>query len=223
MYNFYDYIIFPKREEREKIKKTFFNALDLRLKKLIDENTKKSLSKELVEKITIFNNNIAYLDLNILKMVNYYNLMKDSSDEEEKNIYQILFLFGCRDVSCEMFIYEEKIKDLLRFVYKFDIEEQKRHKKFYINLKKKSKKEHRKNFYKYLSQYKNNKEITAIKEIRNDEVHNSTDMVYIKREELIYYENLYRLFEKGLNVIIELKQEFEKLLIEEYKDNIFKS
>lgn len=223
MYNFYDYIIFPKREEREKIKKTFFNTLDLRLKKLIDKNTKKSLSKELVEKITIFNNNIAYLDLNILKMVNYYNLMKDSSDEEEKNIYQILFLFGCRDVSCEMFIYEEKIKDLLRFVYKFDIEEQKEHKKFYINLKKKSKKEHRKNFYKYLSQYKNNKEITAIKEIRNDEVHNSTDMVYIKREELIYYENLYRLFEKGLNVIIELKQEFEKLLIEEYKDNIFKS
>lgn len=223
MYNFYDYIIFPKREEREKIKKTFFNALDLRLKKLIEEKTKKSLSKELVEKITIFNNNLAYLDLNILKMVNYYNLMKDSSDEEEKNIYQILFLFGCRDVSCEMFIYEEKIKDLLRFVYKFDIEEQRKYKKFYINLKKKSKKEHRKHFYKYLSQYKNNKEITAIKGIRNDEVHNSTDMVYIKREELIYYENLYKLFEKGLNVILELKQEFEKLLIEEYKDNIFKS
>ena len=42
MYNFYDYIIFPKREEREKIKKTFFNALDLRLKKLIEEKTKKS-------------------------------------------------------------------------------------------------------------------------------------------------------------------------------------
>lgn len=223
MYNFYDYIIFPKREEREKIKKTFFNALDLRLKKLIEEKTKKSLSKELVEKITIFNNNLAYLDLNILKMVNYYNLMKDSSDEEEKNIYQILFLFGCRDVSCEMFIYEEKIKDLLRFIYEFDKEEQKKFNNFYINLKKKSKKEHRKNFYKYLSQYKNNEEITAIKEIRNDEVHNSTDMVYIKREELIYYENLYRLFEKGLNIILELKQEFEKLLVEEYKDNIFKS
>lgn len=223
MYNFYDYIIFPKREEREKIKKTFFNALDLRLKKLIEEKTKKSLSKELVEKITIFNNNLAYLDLNILKMVNYYNLMKGSSDEEEKNIYQILFLFGCRDVSCEMFVYEEKIKDLIRFVYEFNLDEIENYSDFISQLKKKSISGHRQFFYKYLKKYIKNKEIVEIKEIRNNEVHNSTDMVYIKREELIYYENLYRLFEKGLNIILELKQEFEKLLVEEYKDNIFES
>ena len=197
--------------------------MDLRLKKLIEEKTKKSLSKELVEKITIFNNNLAYLDLNILKMVNYYNLMKGSSDEEEKNIYQILFLFGCRDVSCEMFVYEEKIKDLIRFVYEFNLDEIENYSDFISQLKKKSISGHRQFFYKYLKKYIKNKEIVEIKEIWNNEVHNSTDMVYIKREELIYYENLYRLFEKGLNIILELKQEFEKLLVEEYKDNIFES
>lgn len=214
--NYFDYISFPDRTERDKIRTTFFNTHELRIDELdfdkLSNNhivtTLKEFDKysKLNSKILNFNNTVVYLDLAILKMVNYFDLLSDNNkNEEEKIMYEALYRQACRNVSCEVYIYEEKVKNFLRFILKLN---KGKNDKSIVALKKACDKvPYGKEFLIVTDTYHRNENVIAIKKLRNDEVHNSSELLIdYKDKNSIYNFNLYQKIRLCLIAMKELKK-----------------
>ena len=119
--NFFDFISFPDRAERDKIRREFFDFSILRLcgETIIpQENSILTLGKFAVknrveQKINHFNNNMSYLDLAGFQFAHYYDLFVEETNVDKKDYYDALFKQSYRNMCCEIAVFEEKIKDFL--------------------------------------------------------------------------------------------------------------
>ncbi len=190
--NFLDNVAYPDIEQRADILIHYFDTkklqLDLEPFLKLNNLTAKitadffdsrglfyTVNKDLREFVRRYNNDVFYITDSIFRMVNYYNLMNDSSNENEHIIYEVLYRKAARCVCAEIFMYEEKIKNLLRIILGFDKSKTKKYDKFKQELKRHSKTNlHVKNFRKTYNKYEQNTYIKFIKQIRNDEIHNDS-------------------------------------------------
>ena len=226
--NYFDYISFPDRTERDKIRTTYFDTHDLRIPevdfdKFSDNHSLATLKEfdkyyKLNSKILNFNNVVVYLDLAILKMVNYFDLLSATQNEEEKTIYDALYRQACRNVSCEVYVYEEKIKDFLRYIFKFDKEQTKGDRYFLEALNKACKNiPYGKEFLVIADTYHKNENVISIINLRNDEVHNSTDLLMNYEEKnAIYNNNLYQKIRLCLLAMLELRNGLYSLIVNHF-------
>ncbi len=224
--NYFDYISFPDRKERDKIRQSYFDTHNLRISELDFKNlsekhsiaTLKEFDKyaELNSKILNFNNTVVYLDLAILKMVNYYDLLVTNQNKDEITMYETLYRQSCRNVSCEIYIYEEKIKDFLRYIFDLNIEKTKSDTKFIVELKKACEKiTNGNNFLLATNTYHTNENVIAIKKLRNDEVHNTSYLLTdYKAKNLTYDNELYLKIKHCLQAMLELKNSLYNFFVE---------
>lgn len=226
--NYYDFISFPNQEERDKIRQEFFDFNSLRLcqEDIVSQEKKIYSFSELAERETIsrkiifFNNNIIYLDMSGLQFAHYYNLFVAESDKQKKLYYDLLFKQAYRNMCIEIMTFEEKIKNFLRFVYHFGLQDTKSNRKFLKKLKKKLlQTEYGKIFWEALDSYWNRSGIKKIKANRNNEIHNSTNLLTLLDHECDSNNKTY--FEKiksALITVLKLKNSFQVFLIKVYPD-----
>ena len=193
MKNFFNYMVFPTQQSREKVRKEYFDTqklfLDikpyLKLNNLTDNivvNTTftnsafETINIDLREKVRRHNNDIYYLTISLMKMCNYYDLMNNTCGED-KEANEILFRKEARCVCCEIFMYEEKIKNLTRQI--FNLKSYKtRHLNDLINELEKIEdtNDYIKSYCEIGKQYLNYSYIKFVKKIRNDEIHNNSGL-----------------------------------------------
>lgn len=190
--NFLDYVTYPDMNQRINILDNYFNTSSLQLdikpyltlNNLSDEIAADffdsrglfyTVNRDLRETIRRYNNDVFYITDSMFKMLNYYELMNNSSSENERIIYETLFRKSARCVCSEIFMYEEKIKNLVRVILKFDKRKTKQYNVFKTELRKKAKhSEHIRSFRKAYNKYEQNTNILFVKKIRNDEIHNDS-------------------------------------------------
>lgn len=191
--NFFDFITFPNSEQQIQIINNFYDthklflSLDSYLKlNNLSKQIKTDIfnadslftvvNKDLREKIRRFNNDIIYLTLSIYRFVNYYDLM-EHCDENSKIFNELLFRKTARCVSCELFMYEEKIKNIVRIILNFNKKATKKFSGFMrqINLIAKTN-IFVKDFSKAYRKYRNNPAVIFVKNIRNNEIHNDSQI-----------------------------------------------
>lgn len=223
--NYFDYISFPDRKERDKIRQSYFDTHNLRISELDFQNlsekhsiaTLKEFDKytKLNSKILKFNNMVVYLDLAILQMANYFDLLSVTQNEEEKTMYDALYRQACRNVSCEVYVYEEKVKDFMRFVLKLD---KVKCDKSMVALKSACNQvPYGKEFLIVTDVYHTNKNVISIKKLRNDEVHNSTDLLMdYKEKNATYNNNLYQKIRLCLLAMLELRNGLNSFIVNHF-------
>lgn len=190
--NFLDYVAYPNEDQREQILIDYFDTqklqLDLtqyltlnNLAEKITTDTFDSrglfytVNKDLREKVRQYNNDVFYLTDALFRMVHYYNLMTISTTKDETLIYEVLFRRSARCVCSEIFMYEEKIKNLLRVILRFNKKKTKKYDRFKQELKRHAKNNiYVKSFQKALNKYENSTYVKFIKNTRNDEIHNDS-------------------------------------------------
>lgn len=190
--NFLDYVVYPNEEQRERILTDYFDTqnlqLDLTQYLTLNNLTEKittdtfdsrglfyTVNKDLRENVRRYNNDVFYLTDAIFKMVHYYDLMTDSTTRDEKLVYEVLFRRAARCVCSEIFMYEEKIKNLLRVLLRFNKKKTKKYDDFKQELKRHAKNNtHIKSFQKTLHKYESSSYVKFIKKTRNDEIHNDS-------------------------------------------------
>ena len=135
--NFLDYVTYPNEDQREQILTDYFDTqklqLDLTQYLTLNNLTEKittnafdsrglfyTVNKDLRENVRRYNNDVFYLTDALFRMVHYYHLMTDSTTRDETLIYEVLFRRSARCVCSEIFMYEEKIKNLLRVLLRFN-------------------------------------------------------------------------------------------------------
>lgn len=191
MKSFFDYIDFPSEDKHANIKQSFFNtehlALDIEPFLKLNNLTKKikadffdskglfyTVNKDIREKIRRYNNDILYLTMPILRMVNYYELMNTSTDFD-KILYERLFRITARCVCAEIFMYEEKIKSLVRVILHLSKQNPSKYDDFMKQVRKKSKNNiYVQNFLKVKKKYSKNSSVTFVRNVRNNEIHNDS-------------------------------------------------
>lgn len=189
--NLFDYIVFPTKQSRQKSKKEYFDTqklfLDVQpyltlnnLSKNITVNNIfldgifETINNDLREKIRRFNNDIIYLTLSLMKMWNYYDLLQITNGED-KEINEIFFRREARCVCCEIFMYEEKIKNMIRQILGFDIKKTQKTGVLMSKLQIEGKSnKYVKDFYEIAKQYINYPYVKFVMDIRNDEIHNNS-------------------------------------------------
>lgn len=191
MKNIYDYIVFPSQQNREKVRTEYFNTkklfLDIQpylelnnltenisIDDFLADSLFETINADLREKIRRFNNDIIYLTLSLMQLWNYYDLLKKTSGKD-KEINEILFRKEARCVCCEIFMYEEKIKNLTRQI--FNLKSYKtRHLNDLINELEKigNSNKYIKSYCEIGKQYLNYSHVKFVKKIRNDEIHNNS-------------------------------------------------
>lgn len=201
--NLFDYIVFPEQQSREKVRKEYFDTQKLFLNiqpyltlNNLSENITVNgifidsvfdiINNDLREKIRRYNNDIIYLTLSLMKMWNYYDLFKKTSGEE-KEINEILFRREARCVCCEIFMYEEKIKNIIRQIFNLGTQETRQTKDLMKELQEIGKLNNSvKSFCKIAKQYFKYPYVKFVMDIRNDEIHNNsrldeyTDIIKLK-------------------------------------------
>lgn len=226
--NFYDFISFPNRAERDKIRKEFFDFGTLRLcvnDIIPQEITVLSLRmfpvrERVRQKINHFNNNMSYLDLVGLQFAHYYNLFVAEVDKERKEYYDVLFKQSYRNICCEIIMFEEKVKDYLRFVYHLNSEEFLHDDRLMKQLHREFvKTDYGKAFESVVKTYHTDSNIKKVIKDRNDEIHNETTLLthfdtHSDINNKIYYERV-----RGcLITMLELRDAFQEFLSKCYPD-----
>lgn len=226
--NYYDFVSFPDREEREKIHQNFFDFGVLRLceNEIIPHDKETYHFKEIPRreamrhKIKFFNNNTTYLDEAELLFVHYYNLFETENDSDKKLRYDILFKRAYRNMCMEIKAVEEKIKDFLRFVYNLSLEETMSDCKFINQLcKKLVVTEYGLKFKTAIHRYWGNINIKEITKVRNDETHNETSLLVSlddnsENNNKIFFERI----KNSLLAMLELRNELQEFLVKIYPD-----
>lgn len=220
---YFDYISFPDREKRDYIRKTFFDTQCLK----IDEQSVSSIdittsdfdkfdfTYKLRNKVLFFNNTVCYLELAILQMVNYFYLFDEKSDSEDLLCYSLLYRQSCRNVSCEIFIYEEKIKDIICLIIKHvnclkKLDDKKLMSEFTKVCKNTP---YRLIFLDAIKEYHKNENVVEIKNFRNNEVHNESNL-FINYENNAQFNNyLFNKIQNCLFAMVKLKTCFESFLL----------
>lgn len=190
--NFLDYVTYPNEDQREQILTDYFDTqklqLDLTQYLTLNNLTEKittnafdsrglfyTVNKDLRENVRRYNNDVFYLTDALFRMVHYYHLMTDSTTRDETLIYEVLFRRSARCVCSEIFMYEEKIKNLLRVLLRFNKKKTQKYDDFKEELKRHTKNNiHIKRFLKSLNKYENSSYVRFIKKTRNDEIHNDS-------------------------------------------------
>lgn len=226
--NFYDFISFPNRAERDKIRQEFFDFGALRLCSdsiIPQENTVLTLStfsvrERMEQKINHFNNNMSYLDLAGLQFAHYYNLFGVETDKDKKVYYDTLFKQSYRNMCGEIAVFEEKVKDVLRFVYHLDRAKTQNDKK----LKQELNREFAKNGYGQLfgvavDKYHTNSDIGKAIKDRNDEIHNETSLLTrFDTHSDVNNKRYYDRISNCLTAMLELRNAFQEFLSKRYPD-----
>ena len=189
--NLFDYIVFPTKQNRQKVKKEYFDTkrlfLDIQpyltlnnLSKNITVNNIfldgvfETINNDLREKVRRYNNDIIYLTLSLMRMWNYYDLMNKTYDED-KEINEILFRREARCVCCEIFMYEENIKNMIRQIFNLATQETRQTKDLKKELQEIAKSNNYvKSFCDIAKQYFKYPYVKFVKDIRNDEIHNNS-------------------------------------------------
>lgn len=221
--NYYDCIEFPAREQREQYKQSYFDAKNLRLEfnsifeqPTNSQNLYKSYRLLLFQdKIMDFNNIVSYFDLAVLRLAHYYARLVQCN-KAEFIVYQTLFRQAYRNIGCEVFVYEEKIKDLLRFVYSMNKKSTKSNRKFFKSLKQKCQgTSYGKKFYEFLQKdYRADENVKVVRKIRNDEVHNSTNLLKdYGNYNAEYNHKIYETVRACLHSLCELRKSFDDFLV----------
>lgn len=220
---YFDYISFPNREQRDNIRNFYFDTECLRINKeifspistIIMGLRKSFIITRLQSKIISFNNTVVYLDLSLLQMKNYRDLINTTNDKNDLDFYEILFRQACRNVSCEIYVYEEKIKDILRLIVK-QISEKKEigNKGLLLEFKKIcGNKPYCLDFYNAITAYHDNMNVVSIKNFRNDEVHNESNLLSNYSEKNTEFNNnLFQMISRCLNEMVNLKVAFQTFL-----------
>lgn len=216
-YNFYDFICFPDYEQRTIIKKEYYDTEKLRINIENSHLSERISFRQLsiidnIDKAQIqLNNSVANIDMVLLKAINYYNLLYETKDVEERLIYETLYRLEIRNVSFEIYCYEEKLLMVLSQLFRTkrkDIKFQ----EFIKNLKLEIKKHKYGNeFNKIMTTYiKNVKEMRLF---RNSETHCMTLLFMDMQEENdTYNNNLFNQFKTYLSELEKLVAGLEKLL-----------
>ena len=122
--NFYNFICFPNLEQRNKIRSEYFDTKTLRIDFECDKKARaftfKGFSRiNSLEKISNhLNNAVSLIDCALLKAINYFFLLEETDNEEIKNIYELLFRIEIRNLSFEIYCYEEKLLEILMRVFR---------------------------------------------------------------------------------------------------------
>lgn len=226
--NFYDFISFPNRAERDKIRQKFFDFGTLRLcsesiipqeNAVLSSNTF-SVKERVEQKINYFNNNMSYLDLAGLQFAHYYNLFIAETDKDRKGYYDALFKQSYRNMCCEIAVVEEKVKDFLRFVYHLNEKEYLHDDKLMKQLYREfAKTDYGKVFGRVVKAYHANNDIEKAIDDRNDEIHNETTLLthfdtHSDINNKIYYDRI----KNCLTTMLELRNAFQKFLSKRYPD-----
>lgn len=226
--NFYDFISFPNREERDKIRRDFFDfgVLHLSEKEIVPNERKVPTLNEFSKrdiihyKIVFFNNNMSYLDLAGLQFAHYYNLFLLESDNDKRTIREILFKQAYRNMCVEVKVLEEKIKDFLRFIYNMSLKDTKSDCKFLKILGNElSKTEYGKIFWRAIKRYWRDGNIQKITADRNDETHNETCLLTsLDSESDTNNKKYFETIKGSLIAALELKKAFQDFLEKSYPD-----
>lgn len=226
--NFYDFISFPNRVERDKIRQKFFDFGTLRLFSdsiIPQENAVLSLSafsvrERVKQKINHFNNNMSYLDLAGLQFAHYYNLFIAETDKDRKEYSDALFKQSYRNMCCEIAVFEEKVKDFLRLVYHLNNKEFLFDDKLIKELKREfAKTDYGKEFSGAVEKYHTNSSIEQAIKNRNDEIHNETTLLthldtHSDTNNKMYYDRV----KNCLIAMLELRNAFQVFLSKRYPD-----
>lgn len=220
--NFYDFISFPNRTERDKIRRDFFdfNALRLCEDDIIPHGNAVStlctfsVKERVSQKINHFNNNMSYLDLAGLQFSHYYNLFITETNKARKEYYDVLFKQAYRNMCCEIIVFKEKVTDFLRFVYHI------KQKNIISVLNREFEKtDYGKVFNIAVQCFWADKNIGIVAKDRNDETHNETTLLtrYDTNSDInnkIYFERI----KSCLFLMLELRDAFQKFLVKRYPD-----
>ncbi len=146
-YNIYNFIKFPNKKIRDKAKREYFDTSSLRysLKKYNDNlnqndnikvtglnewlNFDEEIKKDFRELIRKINNQLFSCNVAILRMYNYYetlNLDTVKSDNDMFKVIELLYRRECVNLSFEIFNIIEKMKTILRTLYKLNLKQTKR-------------------------------------------------------------------------------------------------
>ena len=129
------------------------------------------------EKVRKFNNSIFYLTTSIFRFTNYYRLWKECSEKERKTYLCIWCRYEARNVCNEIFMYEEKVKNLLRSLFALDPQQTRRNDAFMKELQKIATTNPLvKTFCDEISNYLKDPDVTFVTNIRNDEIHNDSPL-----------------------------------------------
>lgn len=226
--NFYDFISFPNRAERDKIRQEFFDfgALRLCVNSVIPQEnavlTLRTFSvKERVEQeINHFNNNMSYLDLAGLQFAHYYNLFVAETDKNRKEYCDALFKQSYRNMCCEIAVVEEKVKDFLRCVYHLDKDKTQNDNKLIQELKREfAKTDYGILFGSAVEIYHTNSDIEKVIKDRNDEIHNETTLLtHLDTHSDVNNKMYYDRIRNCLIAMLELINAFQEFLCKRYPD-----
>ena len=129
------------------------------------------------EKVRKFNNSIFYLTTSIFRFTNYYRLWKECSEKERKTYLCIWCRYEARNVCNEIFMYEEKVKNLLRSLFALDPKQTRKNDAFMKALQKIATTNPLvKAFCDEISNYLKDPDVTFVTNIRNDEIHNDSPL-----------------------------------------------
>lgn len=216
-YNFYDFICFPNYEQRIIIRKEYYDTEKLRINIENSHLAEKISFRQLaiidsIDQAQIhLNNSVANIDMVLLKAINYYNLLGETNYVMERDIYETLYRLEIRNVSFEIYCYEEKFLTILSQVFK-TVRKKGEFEKFIKNLKCKIKKyEHGKEFNRIMATYI--KTVQKLRLFRNSETHSITLLFMdLQEENDTYNKNLFNQFKTYLYELEKLVAGLEKLL-----------
>lgn len=179
------------------------------------------------ESIRKFNNSIFYLTVSLIDFTYYYNLFNECKDSDKKECLSIWCRHEARNVCCEIFMYVEKIKCLLRSILHFDKKATEKNKDFMNALKKSANNNsYIKIFYDEAINYINNDSVVFINNIRNDDLHNESlldaftskikesDTQWLETNSVYTINNnvLYNRIKDGLIALLKIKNALQKII-----------
>ena len=182
---------FPNQEEQKEIIDNYFNVqllwLDIKeycAKNNISEQIVvhgilggffEQANKDFREMVRRFNNAILYLRVELLRFAHYYKLCQECKENEHKKYIKVWVRYEARCVCNEIFMYEEKIKNLLRNLFLLDAQKTRRNENLMKELEQISKtNSYLKNFCLEAKKYYELEAVKFVTKIRNDEIHNES-------------------------------------------------
>lgn len=155
-YNVYSFIKFPNKKIRDKAKREYFDISKLRYS--LDEynknlnqsdnikliglndflNMEDNINTDFREKIRKINNQLFSCNVVLLRMFNYHETLNLDIIKDDRDLYEIIDLLyrnECVNLSFEIFNIIEKMKTILRIIYKLDLKASRKNDDFYKILK----------------------------------------------------------------------------------------
>lgn len=234
----------PSNEDRQETKVDYFdvNSLFIDTKKFCANNGLTEqifvsdiecedgfdlINKDLREKVRKFNNSIFYLRNSLYSYIHYCKLWSESDEETNKLLLNVWQRYEARCVCCEIFMYVEKVKSLVRSILNLDPKKTEKNSDFMNALKECAlSNNHVKEFYDEAERYKINSSVRFINKVRNDEIHNEscldnyTDRMEINHGQYltinfthaIQNNELYNKIKNCLEALLRLKQNLQKII-----------